>query len=363
MARKSDKSGGGNSKVTLLIVSTLIVLGVVLTSSPDRKKKGDNSSSSNQSAFQWSTNYMVYLPGGKFMMGNERGNPDERPLHEVELSGFWIDPHEVTNDQFREFVEATGYVTVAEKPPKLDEIEGLDPSMVDPSALMAGSVCFRIPTQPVQDLNDHLQWWTYVPGANWRHPGGPDTSIEGKGNHPVVHICYEDALAYCQWAGKRLPTEAEWEYACRAGGEATRYVWGDDIQPNGEWLANIWQGEFPGGNSLEDKFLTTSPVKSFPPNKFGLYDMGGNVWEWTQDWYRPDYYSMSPSKNPKGPSSSHDPQEPHVRKKVTRGGSFLCSDVYCVGYRPTSRMKSAPDTGLIHTGFRCVSEAPAPSGS
>lgn len=351
------KSGGAWSYV---LIVALIVIGVIATNMASKPKTKGTKSENQDQSFQWSTNGMVYIPAGSFEMGNAQGNPDERPVHEVELNGYWIDATEVTNDQFSKFVEATGYITVAERKPKLDEIVGLDPSMVDPQLLMPGSVCFNKPPNHVTDLNNHLQWWTYVPGANWRHPEGEDSTIEGKGNHPVVHVCYEDAIAYCQWAGKRLPTEAEWEYACRAGKEATRYVWGNEMKPNGQWQANIFQGDFPNKNSLEDKFLTTSPVKTFPPNEFGLYDMGGNVWEWTQDWYRPDYYSMSAKKNPKGPSSSMDPQEPQVPKKVTRGGSFLCSDVYCVGYRPSSRMKSAPDTGLNHTGFRCVSEAPAP---
>ena len=373
-SEKSGASGRGNPSPKsgghwqYILIAAVIVLGIVLTQSLPKKPSdsGVNSqeqgnSASTESAFVWKTdNDMVWLPGGTFTMGNNQGNPDERPEHKVTLDGFWIDTHEVTNAQFKQFVEETGYVTVAEKQPSIDSIEGLDPSLVDPTALMAGSVCFRIPDQPVTSLNNHLQWWTFVPGANWRHPTGEDSSIVGKDDHPVVHVCYEDALAYCQWAGKRLPTEAEWEYACRADSAPTKYVWGDEMKPDGRWLANIWQGDFPGGNTLEDKFMTSSPVKTFPPNAFGLYDMGGNVWEWVSDWYRPDYYSRSPASNPQGPSSSYDPAEPNVRKRVTRGGSFLCSDVYCVGYRPSSRMKSAPDTGLIHTGFRCVSEAPAP---
>lgn len=347
----------------------LLIAAIVVTVLPEKDsssydktgKGGDDAAAVND--FQWSTNGMVWIPGGTFIMGNEQGNPDERPAHEVTLDGFWMDIHEVTNDQFAEFVKATGYVTFAERQPDFSDIEGLEPGMIDPTALMPGSVCFRIPDEPVTSLDNHLQWWTFVPGANWRQPTGSGSSIAGKGSHPVVHVCYEDAVAYCEWAGKRLPTEAEWEYACRANQPPTKFVWGDTMTPGGQWMANIWQGDFPAGNTLEDKFLTSSPVMSFPPNAFGLYDMGGNLWEWTQDWYRPDYYSMSAKKNPKGPSSSWDPQEPHVRKKVTRGGSFLCSDVYCVGYRPSSRMKSSPDTGLIHTGFRCVSEAPPPASA
>lgn len=345
-----------------VIVGILIVLGFVLTDMLTKGKKIAKTPAKEE-PFQWSTNGMVYIPGGKFIMGNDLGKPDERPAHEVELDGFWMDTTEVTNADFKKFVEATGYITVAEKQPKPEDIEGMDLSQIDPTALVPGSVCFRVPDHPVTSYDNHLQWWTYVAGANWKQPSGPGSSIEGKGNYPVVHVSYEDAIAYCQWAGKRLPTEAEWAYAARGGQEPNRFIWGDEMKPNGEWQANIWQGDFPNGNSLEDKFLTASPVKTFPPNEYGLYDMGGNLWEWTQDWYRPDYFLSSPKKNPQGPSSSYDPQEPHVRKKVTRGGSFLCSDVYCVGYRQTARMKSAPDTGLIHTGFRCVSEAPGPQNT
>lgn len=370
MARNKSQSSPSGVKETSgfpvwgYILVTLMCLGaLVFTFLPgdgSGRQTGKSGGLPPTSEAHASTDGMVYISGGTFAMGNDRGNPDERPAHEVTIKGFWMDIHEVTNDQFEEFVKATGYVTVAEKVPDISDIQGLDPGMIDPSALMAGSVCFRIPDQPVTSLEDHLQWWTYVPGASWKHPTGPDSNIEGKGQHPVVHVCYEDAMAYCRWAGKRLPTEAEWEFACRAHQPATRYVWGDDLTPRGQWLANIWQGDFPIHNSLEDKFLTSSPVMSFPPSPLGLYDMGGNVWEWTQDWYRPDYYSVSPRTNPQGPSSSYDPAEPAVSKKVVRGGSFLCSDVYCVGYRPSSRMKSSPDTGLIHTGFRCVSDAPQP---
>ena len=355
--KQTGKQGLGN--MAYVFVGCLIALGFVLTDKLTNTNEVKEEPT-DEVAFQWKTNGMVFIPGGTFIMGNDLGKPDERPAHEVELSGYWMDATEVTNGDFKKFVEATGYITVAEKQPNVEDIEGMDPAQIDPTSLVPGSVCFRVPDHPVTSYENHLQWWTYVPGANWKQPSGAGSSIEGKDNYPVVHIAYEDAEAYCKWAGKRLPTEAEWAFAARGGEKTMRYIWGNEMKPGGEWKANIWQGDFPNGNSLEDKFLAASPVKTFPPNSYGLYDMGGNLWEWTQDWYRPDYYLSSPKKNPKGPSSSYDPQEPHVRKKVTRGGSFLCSDVYCVGYRQTARMKSAPDTGLIHTGFRCVSEAPAP---
>jgi formylglycine-generating enzyme len=203
-------------------------------------------------------------------------------------------------------------------------------------------------------LNDVRGWWQYVPGASWRHPEGPKSSIEGRENHPVVHVCWDDAVAYCKWAGKRLPTEAEWEYAARAGMSQKPFVWGDEFRPKGKIMANTFQGRFPDGNKKEDGWDRTSPVKSYPANGFGLYDMAGNVWQWCADWYRPDYYAASPRKNPQGPSDSFDPEEPGVTKRSHRGGSFLCTDQYCSRYMPGGRGKGAPDTGSSHVGFRCV---------
>ena len=294
------------------------------------------------------TNGMVWIPGGKFWMGSDEGQEDERPLHEVTVDGFWIDRTEVTNEQFARFVEATGYITIAERPPSAKDYPG-----VPPERLVAGSVVFAPPPDVVSFENPYI-WWEYRAGANWRHPEGPGSDLKGRENHPVVHICWEDAQAYARWAGKRLPTEAEWEYAARGGLDREPFCWGNDQVPQGKWRANIWQGRFPNENTLNDGFRTTSPAGSYAANGYGLHDMSGNVWEWCQDWYLPDYYASAPAKNPPGPNSSFDPNEPGVAKRVQRGGSFLCSDLYCVGYRPSARMKASPDTGLSHSGFRCV---------
>lgn len=304
-----------------------------------------------------STNGMVWIEGGTFWMGSTNGQPDELPVHEVAVDGFWIDKTEVTNEEFEKFVRATSYVTVAERKPDAKDYPG-----VPPEKLVAGSVVFRPPREEVS-LENHYLWWEYVPGANWRYPEGPGSSIAGRQKHPVVHVCWHDARTYAEWAGKRLPTEAEWEYAARGGLVKQPYAWGNEQVPGGRWKANIWQGRFPSDNSKEDQFYATAPAGSFEPNGYGLLDMAGNVWEWCQDWYLPDYYASSPGKNPPGPSSSYDPNEPGVWKKVQRGGSYLCADVYCTGYRPSARMKASPDTGLSHSGFRCVKSPPALASS
>ncbi|MBI3850952.1 MAG: formylglycine-generating enzyme family protein [Verrucomicrobia bacterium] len=291
---------------------------------------------------------MVWIPGGTFWMGSDEGQTDERPLHEVTVNGFWMDKTEVTNEQFEKFVRATGYVTVAERKPDPKDFPG-----VPSENLVPGSIVFTPPPGEVA-LDNHFAWWSYVPGANWRHPEGPDSTIQGREKFPVVHVSWDDAMAYAKWAGNRLPTEAEWEFAARGGLARQPYVWGKEQVPGGKWQANIWQGRFPNENTLADGFKGAAPVASFPPNGYGLYDVAGNVWEWCADWYLPDYYAHSPKENPPGPDTSFDPNEPGVMKRVQRGGSYLCSDLYCIGYRPSARMKSTPDTGLSHTGFRCV---------
>ena len=302
-----------------------------------------------------STDGMVWIPGGKATLGSQEGDADA-PLHRVEVSGFWMDETEVTNRQFGAFVKATGYITDAEKKPTPEEVPG-----VPESELIPGSLVFTPPPNAV-DLNEFWQWWTYVPNANWRHPEGPGSSTIGLEEHPVVHVSWRDATAYAKWANKRLPSEAEWEYAARGGLDQQRYVWGGEQRVNGRLPVNIWQGEFPHNNTQEDGFLTTAPVRTFAANGYGLWGMSGNVWEWCQDWYHPNGYGDASALvvDPRGPSISYDPQEPGAKKRVMRGGSFLCSDVYCLGYLPGTRMKSTPDTALCHTGFRCVVTAPAP---
>jgi sulfatase modifying factor 1 len=290
---------------------------------------------------------MVWVPAGEFWMGDE-GFDDARPLHRVAVDGFWMDRTEVTNSQFACFVLETGYVTIAERKPDPKDFPG-----APPERLVPGSIVFTAPPPGVA-VDDYLDWWRYVPGACWRHPDGPDSNIDGRENHPVVHVCWHDALAFAKWAGKRLPTEAEWERAARGGLDRRRYCWGDEFRPGGKWMANIWQGPFPYRNTAEDGFERTAPVGSFPPNGYGLSDMAGNVWEWCADWYRPDYYAKGPAHNPPGPADSTDPDEPGLPKRVQRGGSFLCSDQYCTRYLPGGRGKGEPSSAASHIGFRCV---------
>jgi formylglycine-generating enzyme required for sulfatase activity len=303
-------------------------------------------------------------------MGTDDANAfrNERPAHRVKLDGFWMDEHAVTNAEFRKFVEATGYVTIAEKPVDWEEMKKqVPPGTPKPDAekLKPGSLVFTPPDHAV-DTTNMGNWWTWTNGADWRHPQGPGSNIDGKDDYPVVQIAYDDALAYAKWAGKRLPTEAEWEYAARGGSKNTRFYWGNEFRPNGKWMVNSFTGEFPFKNTNEDGFAGVAPVKSFPPNGYGLYDMAGNVWQWTSDYYRADAHDLSVSEislsgidycvNPTGPKGSFDPTRPmqNVTERVIKGGSFLCNPSYCESYRPTARRGTPPDTGTEHVGFRCV---------
>jgi formylglycine-generating enzyme required for sulfatase activity len=311
---------------------------------------------------------MVYIPGGEFSMGSidptvtfcggDEPMDDARPLHRVYVDGFFMDATEVTNEEFDLFTKATGYMTVAERKPTREEF----PDAPEEN-LVAGSVVFSPPLKPVP-LDDHYRWWGYVPGANWRHPDGPQSDLKGREKFPVVHIAYEDAAAYAKWAGKRLPTESEFEFAARGGLTGKPYSWGDDLKPGGKWAANIYQGKFPqkGGDTGEDGFKGIAPVAQFRGNGYGLFDMGGNVWEWTSDWYRADYYATLAeqggiARNPQGPSSSLDPAEPREAKRVQRGGSFLCTDLYCTRYMVGTRGKGEVRSASNHLGFRCVKDA------
>lgn len=304
---------------------------------------------------------MVWIPGGAFSMGadNKQASQDEYPKHKVVVDGFWMDATEVTNKEFAEFVKATGYITTAERKINWDEIKNQVPAGTPKphdSLLLPSSLIFK-PSLGQIDMNDYTQWWEWKRGADWKHPQGPGSSIEGKDNYPVVQVSWDDAAAYCKWAGKRLPTEAEWEYAARGGLANNIYPWGNTFLNNGKPNANYWQGKFPYQNDNIDTYENSAPVKSFKANGYGLYDIAGNVWEWCADLYKYDYYSSVEtvvSENPAGPGDSYDPDEPGVSKRVTRGGSFLCNESYCSGYRVARRMKTTPDSSMEHQGFRCV---------
>ena len=304
---------------------------------------------------------MVLIPGGRFSMGGDDDQAwrDEYPKHMVVVDSFWMDVHEVTNAQFSAFVEATGYLTTAEKAVDWEEIKKeLPPGTPKPDAsqLAPASLVF-VPTDKPVSLLDVSQWWQWRQGANWRQPEGPGSSIVGKDNHPVVHVSWFDAVAYCDWVGKRLPTEAEWEYASRGGLTDAVYAWGNEDLSSGKPKANTWEGAFPYRNDKSDGFYFTAPVQSYQANNYGLYDVAGNVWEWCADLYHEDYYKTLAGKtthNPQGPKTSYDSNEPYALKRVSRGGSFLCHESYCSGYRNSMRMKTTPDTGSMHTGFRAV---------
>ena len=306
---------------------------------------------------------MVWIPGGEFSMGateqprmNDVGmqaTTDSRPIHRVYVDGFWMDATEVTNQQFSKFVEATQYVTVAERAPRAEDFPG-----APIENLVAGAVVFTPPNQPVP-LNNHFQWWAYVKGANWRHPEGPASNLDGRDQYPVVQIAFEDAVAYATWAGKRLPTEAEWEFAARGGLSGKLYPWGDEFMPARHAMANSHQGHFPDHDTGDDGFRGIGPVAQFASNGYGLYDVAGNVWEWVSDWYRPDYYAQlaaagGVARNPRGPDTPFDPTEPSERKRVHRGGSFLCTDQYCSRYMVGTRGKGESSTGTNHVRFRLV---------
>jgi formylglycine-generating enzyme len=311
---------------------------------------------------------MVWIPGGTFRMGSDHHYPEEAPSHRVTVDGFWIDQAPVTNRQFREFVRATGHVTVAEVPPDPADYPGALPHM-----LYAGSLVF-VPPQRVRNLQDFTQWWTFMKGADWRRPRGPKSNINVLANHPVVHVAYADALAYARWAGKDLPTEAEWEFAARGGLDGEEYAWGNSLTPDGVHMANTWQGDFPVQNLNEDGFDRTSPVNAFPPNGYGVYDMIGNVWEWTSDWWSTKHEADAAKpccipQNPRGgaEAASYDANQPQVRipRKVLKGGSHLCAPNYCRRYRPAARHAEPVDTSTSHVGFRCVvrPRAPGPHSS
>lgn len=309
------------------------------------------------------TDGMVLIPAGQFTMGSDAQDawPSEKPAHRVSVRSFWIDSTEVTNGQFAEFVRATGYVTTAERPVDWEELKKqLPPNTPKPPEenLQPGSIVFTPPDHAVPwDSID--RWWTWTPGASWRHPQGPASSIEGKDTLPVVQVSWEDAAAYATWAGKRLPTEAEWEFAARGGLDGAHFVWGDEQYSETHPQCNAWQGDFPWRNTAQDGFPRVAPVKSFKHNGYGLFDMAGNVWEWCQDWYRPDAYqhaagsTTAPVSNPccTSPSDSTAPE------RVMRGGSFLCHPSYCASYRPSARRGQTPDSATEHHGFRCAMDA------
>jgi sulfatase modifying factor 1 len=382
MKRKKDsqsrhKQLKSSARTRWLVVLGFIVLGAVaalaLRGSWSGRNAANNSGShsdgpnlTNTSAPPPAPEGMVWIPGGEFSMGSQIeseslcGLPgvtdDALPVHRVYVDGFWMDATELTNEEFSRFVEATGYVTIAEQTPRAEEFPD-----APKESLVAGSVVFTPTATPVP-LDNHFQWWRYQKGASWRNPEGPGRSLKGREKYPVVQIAYDDAVAYAKWAGKRLPTEAEWEFAARGGLIGKLYAWGDEFRPGDKTMANTFQGVFPISDTGNDGFAGLAPVASFAPNAYGLYDIAGNAWEWVSDWYRPDYYSQlaaagGVARNPRGPESSHDPAEPGVKKRVHRGGSFLCTDQYCTRYMVGTRGKGEVSTATNHLGVRLVREA------
>lgn len=363
--------------VVALILTGLVAVAVVVSIRPElpgpvTPKVASASDNGRSSASQASasspaatTDGMVWIPGGEFTMGSDHplSRPDERPMHRVRVDGFWMDVTEVTNGEFAKFVEATGYVTTAEIPPDVDAIMSQLPPGTPPPPrenLVAASMVFNPPDHAVP-LDDIRRWWVWTPGASWKNPEGKGSSLAGREDHPVVQVSWDDAMAYATWAGKRLPTEAEWEFAARGGLDGQPFVWGAAPLSETKPQSNVWQGQFPNANTTADGYVGTAPACSFEPNGYGLCDMSGNVWEWCSDWFRPDGYALQAGEdivtNPRGPAQSADPRRPFMAQRVQRGGSFLCNDEYCASYRPSARMGCSPDTGMSHVGFRCVMTA------
>ena len=344
---------GDSDRLAIVNRASMLACGCDLTSEQEERMSIDTSVATGTRAAESAprpsagTAPMVWIPGGDYLIGSNAHYPDERPAHRVHVEGFWIDQFPVTNEHFAEFVHATGHVTVAEVPPDPADYPGALAEMLHP-----GSLVFTKPTHPV-DMSHIGNWWAFILGADWRHPQGPDSSVDELTNHPVVHVAYADVEAYAAWAGKQIPTEAEWERAARGGLHGAEYAWGDELRPNGRFMANTWQGRFPYENLREDGYEGTSPVDAFPPNGYGVQDMIGNVWEWTCDWYRPMHAAHSGCC---GPTACLDPTKPAIRipRRVLKGGSHLCAPNYCRRYRPAARYPQPIDTSTSHVGFRCI---------
>jgi formylglycine-generating enzyme required for sulfatase activity len=319
----------------------LAVFGVLHEAQRIKREREQTKALNSQS----SSGEMVWIPEGKITMGAIDGAPDEQPMHDVKVRGFWMDKTEVTNEQFARFVKETGYITVAERKPEIAEGATVSPERREPGAWVF---------TPPKTADASSEIWRYVPGANWRHPEGPASNIEGREKYPLVQVCWDDAAAFARWAGKRLPTEAEWEYAARGGTVHAPFIWGNELKPGGRWEGNIWQGRFPLEDTAEDGFAGLAPVGRYRTNDYGLADMAGNAWEWCADWYAATYYKKSPHANPPGPEKSDDPDEPSVPKRVARGGSYLSSETNGAGYRPSARRKAAPGYAACDLGFRCA---------